>query len=275
MQSTEQQVLRHYARDDLLALIQAGLEALGKARSPTVEDLAPVDEFHMGGRTATCELVAALPLHPAAHVLDIGAGIGGTARQLAVTHGCRVTGIDLTSGYVATAQRLTELVGLDQRIDFQVASALDLPFADRSFDALTLLHVGMNIADKEQLATEACRVLMPGGVFAVYDVMRTGPGELDYPLPWATTAATSFLATPEEYRHALAAAGFVVEGERERAALALETFAAMRARVAASGPPPLGLHLLMGASAPAKLANIMAGLERGTFAPIEMLARRQ
>ena len=274
MSTTEQLTIEHYARAELERFILAGLHAVGVEAAPTPEDLAAVDEFHMGGRAATLELAAALELTPATRVLDIGAGIGGTARHLARAYGCRVTGVDLTPDYVRAARHLTQLLRLDDRVAFHVGSAVDLPFADGAFDVATLLHVGMNIADKRRLATEARRVLAPGGLFAIYDVMRTGQGEVAHPQPWATTPATSFLATPEDYRAALAAAGFAIEGERRRTDLALATFRAMRERLATAGPPPLGLHLLMGESAPAKLANIMAGLEAGTFAPVELLARR-
>jgi ubiquinone/menaquinone biosynthesis C-methylase UbiE len=274
MSSTEQLTVAHYNRAELEQSILAGLAALGTGASANPEDLAAVDEFHMGGRAATLELAAALPLAPGTRVLDIGAGIGGTARHLAAAHGCRVTGVDLTPGYVATARHLNRLVGLDHKVGFEVGSADDLPFAAGSFDVATLLHVGMNIADKARLAAEAHRVLAPGGTFVVYDVMRTGSGEVSLPVPWATTPATSFLATPEDYRAVLAAAGFTVASERRRTELALASFRAMRERLATSGPPPLGLHLLMGETAPAKLANVMAGLESGTYAPIELIARR-
>jgi cyclopropane fatty-acyl-phospholipid synthase-like methyltransferase len=62
----------------------------------TIDDLAPMDEFHIGGRKATEELVSQLQLAPADHVLDIGCGLGGAARFVASRHHCQVTGIDLT-----------------------------------------------------------------------------------------------------------------------------------------------------------------------------------
>jgi ubiquinone/menaquinone biosynthesis C-methylase UbiE len=185
-----------------------------------------------------------------------------------------VTGIDLTPEYVALAASLTKLVGLEGLADYRVGSATDLPFADASFDAATLLHVGMNIPDKGRLCAEAARVLKPGGTFAVYDVMRTGDGPIAFPVPWAGSEAISFLASPAEYRRALAAAGFEVRSERNRRDMALEFFRRMMARVAESGPPPLGLHILMGKEALAKVRNVVAGLESGVIAPIEMIARR-
>ena len=183
MPSTEELTVAHYARAELEQAVLAGLEALGAGSTPTTDDLAAVDEFHMGGHAATIALTAGLPLSPETRVLDIGAGIGGAARHLATAHRCRVTGIDLTPDYVETARRLTRLLSLDDRVDFELGSAVDLPFDDGRFDVVTLLHVGMNIAEKERMVSEVQRVLRPGGVFAVYDVMRTGPGEPAFPLP--------------------------------------------------------------------------------------------
>jgi hypothetical protein len=136
------------------------------------------------------------------------------------------------------------------------------------------MHVGMNIEDKRRLMAEAVRVLRRGGAFVVYEVMRTGEGELAYPVPWAPTPETSFVATPGEYREAARAAGFEMENERERRAFALDFFAQMRARMAESGPTPLGLHLLMGETAREKIANMIANIEAGRIAPVEMILRK-
>jgi hypothetical protein len=66
----------------------------------TTADLAPVDEFHIGGRQATADLAAQLSLKPGAHLLDIRSGLGGASRYFAHEYRCRVTGIDLTEEYV-------------------------------------------------------------------------------------------------------------------------------------------------------------------------------
>ena len=272
--AVDEDVARHYGTGGLLDRIRDGLRQAGldpdRARPA---DLKPVDEFHIGGAAATEALVEQAQLNPGMHVLDIGCGIGGTARLIAERVGARVTGIDLTDEFVQTATALSATVGLGDRTEFRTGSALDLPFGDDSFDAATLLHVGMNIADKRALMAEAARVLRPGAPFLVYEVMRTGEGELEFPVPWASAPATSFVATPEAYREAAGAAGFEVAHERERRAFALDFFARMRARMAEQGPSPLGIHLFMGDTARRKIANMVTNIEAGRIAPVEMILR--
>lgn len=270
----ESRVASHYTHGSLEAAIRAGLQAMGReTEGIRFEDLAAIEEFHMGGRAATEDIAGRLQLVEDAVVLDIGSGIGGTARFLAERHGCRVTGIDLTPEYVTVAQALTAALDMGDRVSFCTGSATALPFADDAFDAATMLHVGMNVPDKRTLTTEVARVLRPGGTFLIYDVMRTGEGALEFPVPWAASAETSFVESPEAYRDCLEDAGFIVADERDHRDFAIEFFAAMRAKVAESGPPPLGLHVLMGVEAPVKVANIVAALEDGRVAPIEMVAR--
>jgi len=275
MDSIEERVARHYTHGALERAIREGLEAMGLDPAQTAPDaLAGVEEFHIGGREATEDLVAQMGLREGAAVLDIGCGIGGAARFLADRHGCHVTGVDLTPEYVAVARVLSDAVGLGERLAFRVGSATSLPFEDGAFDAATVLHVGMNVPDKRSLCAEAARVLRPGGVFGLYEVMRTGEGELAYPVPWAATAETSFVESPAAYRACLESAGFEVLAERERRGFALEFFARVRARLAESGPPPLGIQVVMGAEASVKIANMVANVEAGRVAPVEMTARR-
>jgi ubiquinone/menaquinone biosynthesis C-methylase UbiE len=271
----ERRVARHYARSDLEAAILDALVASGKDPDRLApDDLAPVDEFHAGGRQATVDLAAQMGVTPGMHLLDIGSGIGGPSRYFAAAHGCRVTGIDLTEDYVRTAGALARRVGLADRVQYRQASALALPFAAGTFDGATMMHVGMNIEDKPALFAEARRVLRPGAVFAVYDIMRTGEGALDFPVHWAATPETSFVSDAAEYRRALEAAGFEIRGERDRGAFALQSLREAQARAAEDGgPPPLGIHILMKVDVAQKLANVFRNLERGLIAPVELLCR--
>ncbi len=95
---------------------------------------------------------------------------------------------------------LTGRVGLADRVTFRQASALDLPFPATSFDAVCMLHVGMNIEHKDTLCAELARVLRPGGACGIYDVMRSGDGDLTYPVPWAGSPAIGRL---RQWKHAL------------------------------------------------------------------------
>lgn len=275
---TSEAVVEHYAMGDdaarqLLNSIESGLTALGSSlASATVEVLAPVDEFHVGGRPATIELCQQLGANESSTVLDVGSGIGGTARFIASTFGTDVTGIDLTPEYVEVANELSQATGLGGRTRFEHGSATELPFDDESFDIATQLHVGMNIADKDRLFAEVFRVLRPAGRFGVYDMMRQTDADFSFPVPWATDQSMSFVEPPSTYLTAAEAAGFELVGERNRAAFASTAFAALRKQSSSGdGPPPLGLHLVMGSGAPIKVKNMVAAVTSGTLAPIELI----
>lgn len=265
-------IVAHYTKGGVFDRIIEGLAAQGKtAGTLAPEDLKPVDEFHIGGIEATDDLLGQLAIGSETRVLDIGSGIGGTARHIVTLHGARVTGLDLTPEFVETARRLTELVGLE--VDFRVGSALDMPFEADQFDLATLIHVGMNLPDKSKLFSEAARVLRPGGTFAVYDVMRMGDDHPSFPLPWASVPEASFLETPETYLEAAAAAGFTMTARRERGAFARDFFAKLAASLAGSAPPPVGIGLLMGADTPVKIGNMVAAVDAGHIAPVELIFR--
>ena len=270
----EQAVTRHYAHGALEEAILNALEAAGKdVNRLTPKDLAPVDEFHVGGRQATMAFAEQFGPKPGMRLLDIGCGLGGAARYFASEHGCQVTGIDLSGEYIAVANTLAALVGLGERVSCQQGSALDLHFAPGSFDGAYMFHVGMNIENKSRLFREVRRVLAPSGVFGIYDVMRLAAGDLHYPVPWTSSPDVSFVADAESYRRLLVAAGFEVVTERSRRDFALEVFAQMRARGAAGAPAPLGLHIVMGASAGQKVKNMMGDITAGLIAPIELICR--
>jgi SAM-dependent methyltransferase len=272
----QQDISTHYTHGDLVVAIRAGIEKLGKTvDSVTVDDLAAVDEFHVGGRQASEHFLDQLGLTPDKHILDVGCGLGGPARFAASRYRCRVDGIDLTPEYVETGRVINGWVGLADRVSLHQGSALAMPFADGTFEGAYMLHVGMNIEDKAKLCAEVGRVLRPGALFGIYDVMKVGDGEMTFPAPWATTAESSALAPPRQYRSALEAAGFAITAELDRRDFAVAFFDQFRARtMAAGGPPPLGLHVLMGRNTPDKIQNMIQGVAKGIIAPVELIARK-
>mgnify|MGYP005816487637 CR=1 FL=1 len=272
----QEEVSTHYTHGNLAAEIQDGIEKLGKTTdSITIDDLAPIDEFHVGGREASEHFTSQLGLTPDKRVLDVGCGLGGPARFVASRYHCPVDGIDLTPEYVEAGRMICGWVGLADRVHLHQGSALSLPFDDAAFDAAYMLHVGMNIEDKARLCSEVARALRPGGLFGIYDIMKTGDGELTFPVPWASVPSSSAVAEPAQYRNALQAAGFTITAELNRRDFALAFFQQLRARtMAAGGPPPLGLHILMGKTAPEKIQNMTQNILKGLLAPVEMIARK-
>ncbi len=268
------EVAAHYTSGSLLDRVMARLDAADVTRPVDIDLLGPVDEFHIGGRLATEPFLAKIGVGAGDRVLDLGCGLGGPARFAAKSTGAFVTGIDLTDEFVETGRALTELTGLADQVDLVQGSILDLPFAAGSFDAAYMIHVGMNVADKAGVALQVASMLKPGGVFGIYDVMRVGAGEMHYPVPWAHEESQNALATPETYREALLQAGFTVESEVDRTGFAKEFFARLAAnQQGPGGPPPLGLHLVMGADTSAMVRNMVQNISEGRIAPIEMIAR--
>jgi ubiquinone/menaquinone biosynthesis C-methylase UbiE len=268
------EVVEHYTHGKLLDAIRAKVLEMGlKPESVRVEDLAPVDEFHIGGRQASEDFISQLGLRGSDHVLDIGCGLGGTARFTVQRDGCRVTGIDPTREFIETGRALTEWVGLEDRVALRVANALELPLETGVFDAAYMVHVGMNIQDKAKLCQEVGRVLKPGASFGIYDIMRTSDEPLQYPVPWATKADICSLGTPEQYRQALAAAGLSVTAERDRHEFAVNFFDQLRKQTEAPDrAPALGLQIVMGDQAPLKIRNMIENVAAGRVSPVEMIA---
>lgn len=276
MTSVLAHIEQHYGRGRILDSILGALRASGKDLARlTLADLAPVDEFHIRGHEATVELARRASLTPGLRVLDVGCGLGGSARYLAAEHQCQVTGIDLTQEYVDVANALAGMVGLKDRVEFRQASALKMPFDDASFDVVWTEHVQMNIADKHAFYGEISRVTRRKGLLLFHDIFLGDGGPLHYPVPWAEDASISFLAAPDEMRQILDGLGFIVHDWVDKSEPSLDWFVSAIERLKLSGSPPLGLHLLMGNTAKTKFENNIRNLREGRFVVFQTLAEKR
>jgi len=263
----------HYTRSDLGEAILAALKAAGKDLDHlSPDDLAPVDEFHGGQRPATVRLAELVGFTGTERVLDVGSGLGGPSRYLAWHYGCRVSGVDLTAEFVRVAEMLTQRTGLVDRVDYQRASALDMTFADASFDVVWSQNAAMNIADRERLYSEMHRVLRRGGNLALQEV-AAGPGGLPhYPVAWAREPSISFLFSPEATREKLEEAGFRVLAWQDTTEPSLE--AARRRAQAVEATPALGRHLILGSDWAAMSKNSLRNLEERRVAEFNAVLER-
>ncbi|WP_020678266.1 class I SAM-dependent methyltransferase [Geopsychrobacter electrodiphilus] len=265
----------HYAHQGLETALLSALSKAGlDLNQLTAKDLAPIDEFHIGGRRATLEFARQLDLSAGLAVLDIGSGLGGASRCLATEFGCRVTGIDLSAEYCRVANMLATRLGLDSRVSYQQGNALSLPFADNSFDLLWTQHTSMNIADKARLFAEMWRVLKPGGRLAIYDVLAGAGGPVLFPVPWARDPSISHLISAQQLREQLECLGFEILSWQDSTEKGRVWFRRMGDKIKQQSMPGLGIHLLLGNDFRLMAQNQVRNLEEDRIALIEASVQR-
>jgi SAM-dependent methyltransferase len=271
----ETTVQGHYAgQHDMLARIEAALAADGvDPQRPKPEDLWPYDQLHGRGIDATREHAERAGIKAGMQVLELGCGIGGSSRYLA-SLGCRVTGIDLTPEFIEVARTLTERCGLADRITFRVANALDLPFADASFDHVWSHAVTMNIADKTGFVGQAARVLKPGGHFSLAEIEAGSAGQPTFPVPWANDASSSFLATPAEMRRIIESAELRIVAQEDSTAAAVAYMREMAERMGRGERPTQRNDVLLGENFMLRARNMAQAYREGRAVEQFILAKK-
>tara|TARA_B100001057_G_scaffold406071_1_gene419274 strand:+ start:813 stop:1637 length:825 start_codon:yes stop_codon:yes gene_type:complete len=263
MENLNKNIQNHYLKEELYEDILSRLKEQGvDLNNVKRSDIAGVDEFHVRGAAVSKELAENLDLKGAT-VLDVGCGLGGPCRMLAEEYSCQVTGLDLSNEYVRTAKELSKLVKLDNKTSFIQGDATSLPFGDNTFDVIWTQHVQMNIPNKEKFYSEISRVLKSGGHFLYYDILKKGDGEVNYPMPWASTSDISFLFKEKDMDNFLTQFALTKEQSNDQTQYGIDYLNALFAKLKEFGPPKIGLNALMGETTKPKLINLLGHLKSG------------
>jgi cyclopropane fatty-acyl-phospholipid synthase-like methyltransferase len=213
-------------------------------------DRAPIVE---ASERLTGLVAQRLAPRPADRLLDIGCGTGRPALQIARDHETRVTGITVSGHQLSLARAAAEEAGLADRVGFQHADAMKLPFADVSFDGAWAIESLLHMSDPGTALAQAARVVRSGGRLVVADLCLRGPvtGEQRRVVEIITDMfQISRFATPDEYRAYFAGSGwelseFTDVGERVRPGYG--HVAAFMRKLASTTPGPEGEQLGAGA----------------------------
>ena len=99
--------------------------------------------------------------------------------------------------------------------------------------------------------------------------------ELHFPVPWPGDPSISFLVTPQEIQQLLASLGFRIKYWEDKTAESLEFFSQVVARFQSQGPPPIGIHLLMGDDFLSKFENLRNNLSENRASAIQAVAGKE
>jgi SAM-dependent methyltransferase len=257
-------IAAYYTRGDLKRSIVDILAKNGHdQRTTTLDDLAPLDHFHLGGIQASLDLAELAGIEQGWRVVDVGGGLGGPARVLASRLRCQVTVLELTAEYADTGMMLSEWLDLAGRVHYRNDDALAMPYEDGRFDAAWTQHATMNIADKARLYQQLHRVLRRGGRLAMHEIVA-GQGDVAYPAPWADSADQSFLLPAGELRTLIAKHGFRELAWEDVTERARDGYRAASPE-SLVGMPALGIHMLV---PPDALRNMGRNLDEGRVAVV-------
>jgi len=242
-------ISQHYGSDNLCSKIFTALTQAGKdLDNLQLKDLAIIDQLHTGGHMATLELARTTELPPGSTVMDAGCGIGGSCRLLAQECQFNVTGVDLVPEFIEVAEKLTRSMGLDDTISYSQNNILTTGLDANSFDAVWCQHTLMNVDDKDAAFGEFMRILKPGGMMILHEIVQGANEPIHLPVPWASHAATSVLEPWPAMEALILKNGFTCRFAKDRTDQAKKWWYRVKSALGKSTgtPSPLGPHIIFG-----------------------------
>lgn len=212
-------IAQHYQNDssgkaDHTALWQTISDTLTQADIPlsrlSTDLLAPIDQLHIGGRKATQHLIDQADLAPDSRILEIGSGLGGSARLIADRIPCHITAVDITPSFIFASKQINRQLGYHQ-IRSVCADACLPQVEPGTQDAAISQHTLMNIKDRRKLLSTLHASLKPGGKLLLHEVLAGNNSDaLTLPVPWASEPAHSHLPGQVALIKALEEQGFAL-----------------------------------------------------------------
>jgi cyclopropane fatty-acyl-phospholipid synthase-like methyltransferase len=193
-----------------IARVRNELEQVALSATLSPEQVYPFDQIHYRGVEAVRDAAAALALKPGEQVLDVGSGIGGPARFLARTVGCRVTALELQDEMHAVGQDLTDRCGLSDLVSHVQGDALTYPLRDGSYDAVVTWLAVHHIPERSRLMRRLASGLRAGGRLYLEDLCEHAPFADDDLTDVRETLHGVTMTTATEYVQDVRSAGFTV-----------------------------------------------------------------
>lgn len=177
----------------------------------TSDLLAPVDQLHTGGRKASIALLEKTSLPSGSSIVEIGAGLGGTARVLADKLNAHVTAVDITPSFSYACQQINQLMQYSSINTICADACLLDQIESNSQDAVWSQHTIMNIPDKSAVLDTIQRILKPGGQLLLHEIVAgTNKEPITLPVPWASEPEHSHLPDNAGLRSLFENHGFTI-----------------------------------------------------------------
>lgn len=126
-----------------------------------------VSKPHMGGLKATKELIELCYINKGKYILDVGCGAGITPCYIAKKYSCKVVGVDISKSFLSKAKERAKREHVEDKVEFKVADAQDLPFKNAVFDAVICESVNAFVKNKQKAIKEYARVAKPQGYVGI------------------------------------------------------------------------------------------------------------